>query len=1311
MQIRTSEVMRTASLLCLLVVTSSLAKESTFNISDNETIVFLGGTNMVHLQQAGYFESIVAREYSRQRPKFRDLAWEADTVSRLGTVVERWRRDGFGQFDEQLRRVGATTIIAQFGTLESLTGPGGIDEFKSAYRNLLDEIQKQARQIVLVTPPPFQRPPNDLIPDLSKRNVDLKQYVDATAEVATERNLVFVDLFSDAKTGLTENGMHVAPIAQSQLANEIARQLGIEPPATNELETLRPAVIEKHRLWYDYWRPSNWKLLYGDDAERQFTQGGDNHVRFKEEWKRLLALIDTADQRVWQIAAGGADPGDNRPEPEVLHADPTADIQKEQESFRVMDGFEVNLFASEVEGLTSPLAVRWDTARRMYVTVTTTYPHVIPGDLPNDKIIILEDTNNDGVADKSSIFADGLNIPTGLELGDGGVYIGQNTELLFLKDTDGDGRADVRKVLLGGFGNGDSHQTINSFIWSPGGELYFGQGDGCESRVETPWGSSDLFQAGFYRLRPKRLQMHPLLDDFMGPGNPWGVAFDEWGQIFSVDGAGGVTFLSPGQVPASHRLRLREIGKDGGYCGIGYLDGPQMPESYHGDFVIGDYKRNQVKRFSVSTDGAGFKLTWHEPILKSSHRNFRPVDVKQGPDGAIYVVDWYNPITCHQDDAYRDPTRDKAHGRIWRVSAHTPDGSKAASRRGTHGRRSLNFRDSDGTPDFSDASIGSILQSLKSSYHFTRYQAKRALTDRDPQAVAAELTNWVRSLNPNQPRFEHHLYEALGACATIELVDRGLLNRVLNSQDPRARAYATRVVGRWHDRLEDPLALLADRVTDEHPLVRMEAVIACSAMSLGRSIVIAAKATDHPVDAWIEYAFEQTVRHLEPHWMPALQRGELAFEKPNQLAAVLNIMGGTEASNKLKSLVAEGRLSSESKLHAIGAILAVGSPDDLKKYGLDAETFVVDGAYDASFHAKALARLIEVARFRDERPTGNLAAILTGFIDHPHAQLRASAVTLAGLWEVNETEKHIRFMAEDHTLPVFVRAAAMQAIVQMKSSEGPNLLKKLATESNLIGIRFAAIRSLASVDQTAAAMRALKLFTEIDLHLYHEEATKTLLAFLRHAGGAEALARAVGSNQIEAKHARLIMRSLFATGRSNDILFGSLNRVIGSVQKTPDYAEKFVDRLVIDASSQGDFQRGEVLFRSLACSSCHQVGGAPGGMGPDLSAIGTTLSAHRIVEEMLWPNRQVKEGYAVVQIITDDGQVFQGFERTSKEGHESKDVVLQDLSTKQLITIDKKSIEERHLQGSSMPDGLTAVLERPQLLDLIHYVTGLGKIK
>ena len=135
------------------------------------------------------------------------------------------------------------------------------------------------------------------------------------------------------------------------------------------------------------------------------------------------------------------------------------------------------------------------------------------------------------------------------------------------------------------------------------------------------------------------------------------------------------------------------------------------------------------------------------------------------------------------------------------------------------------------------------------------------------------------------------------------------------------------------------------------------------------------------------------------------------------------------------------------------------------------------------------------------------------------------------------------------------------------------------------------------------------------------------------------------------------------------------------------------------------------MFHSLACNSCHQVGGSPSGIGPELSAIGTTLAPERIVEEILWPNRQVKEGFSVKRVITDDGKVIQGFVRRTRQTQQSGDLAIQDLPTKQLITVPKDTIDEQLDPGSPMPAGLTTVLDNEQLLDLIQYVTELGKIK
>lgn len=1267
----------------IALIPTSVSAQVEFSLTSNDVVVFAGSTDMVSMQQAGYLEAILSDAYPKTEPKFRDLAWETDTVFRQGTAIERWRTDGFGSLGDQLKRVGTTVVIAQFGRLESMTGSKGLASFTQAYQDLIDTFQKQTRRIALVSPTPFEKPPSPLIPDVSKHNGDLALYVKAIAGIAAERKLLFVDLFTGARQGLTDNGMHIKAEAQRHIAYELARKLGIAAPPEARLEPIRLAVIEKHRLWYDYWRPANWKLLYGDDSRRQFTKAVKDYIPFREEWKRLIPLVAKAEQRIWKIARDGKDPGLTRPAPEILHGDQNADIRKELESFKPMKGLKVNLFASEKEGLTSPLAVRWDTAGRMYVTVTTTYPHVFPGHLPNDKIIVLEDTDKDGKADRSTVFADGLNIPTGLELGDGGVYVGQNTELLFLKDTDGDGRADKRRVVLSGFGNGDSHQTINSFVWSPGGELYFGQGDGIESRVETPWGSSELFQAGFHRFRPRRLQLHPLLDDFMGPGNPWGVEFDDWGQIFSIDGAGGVTYLSPGQIPTSHRQRLRTIGKPGGYCGIGYLDGDHLPQALHGDFVIGDYKANRIKRFSVTADGAGFSLQWKEPLLQSSHRNFRPVDVRVGPDGAIYIVDWYNPVTCHQDDAYRDPTRDKAHGRIWRISSDAPPLRQ---------------------PNLAEAPLEAVLEALKSTDRWARYQAKREITSRDTTQVAKGLTAWVNALDPKDARYEHHLYEALGAYATIEVVETTLLRRMLEAKDPRARAYAVRMVGRWHDRLDHPQEWLAKSVEDDNPHVRMEAVMACAAIPSARSIQVAARVVDRLVDPWMDYVLTQAVHYLRPHWLDAFKRGEVEFARPNHLAAVLNKIGGSEVIQNLKEIANSHDLDSKARGAAIAGILAVGGPRDMSEYGLNPEVFTRSGKYDTDFHAEALIKLVNIAKRRNVRPDDDPSDALNRMIDSSHPGLQANALNLAGVWKVTATGSKVLAVVKDETVPFEVRTAAFRALAGMKLERAGSVLGSFAKNPHSPQVRAAAIKALCIVDMESAANYAADLFSFANHSVL--KSASVLEAFLDRKGGGEVLVAALQSSKMTPESSTALLQALYQTGRSDRGLAAVLTKSTDVSGNVPPYSESYVNQLVADAMAMGDAQRGAALMES--CVACHKIGKLGGVIGPDLTSIGTTLSPERIAEEILWPSRQVKEGYTMLQVSTKDGEVHQGYERRTKQSETSGDVVMRQLAIDSLITVREDRIESRQVLDSAMPAGLTTGLTQHQLLDLIRYITTLG---
>jgi len=169
-----------------------------------------------------------------------------------------------------------------------------------------------------------------------------------------------------------------------------------------------------------------------------------------------------------------------------------SEAERELASFRVLDGFEVRLFATEDEGAVKPIAIRFDARGRLWVVGSTVYPQLRPGEVADDKVTILEDTDGDGRADRSTVFAGGFLVPLGLELGDQGAYVSSATELIHVRDRDGDGRADERRVVFRGFGTGDAHQTINSFVWGPSGELMFSQGLHANSRVETPWGLAEL---------------------------------------------------------------------------------------------------------------------------------------------------------------------------------------------------------------------------------------------------------------------------------------------------------------------------------------------------------------------------------------------------------------------------------------------------------------------------------------------------------------------------------------------------------------------------------------------------------------------------------------------------------------------------------------------------------------------------------------------------------------------------------------------------------------------------------------------------
>lgn len=498
--------------------------------------------------------------------------------------------------------------------------------------------------------------------------------------------------------------------------------------------------------------------------------------------------------------------------------------EDERRGFHLPDGFEVQLFASEPQ-IAKPLNMAWDVRGRLWITNTIEYPYPAKGpEAPRDSIKILEDTDGDGQADKVSTFADQLNIPMGLLPVADGVICFNIPDIVLLRDTDGDDRCDERVKILGPFDTTrDTHGMINAMRRGADGWIYACHGFNNQSQVTARDGSSvKLISGNTFRFREDGSRIEVFTT---GQVNPFGMTSDEWGNRYTADcHSKPITALLPGGCYPSFGRKHDGLGfapsmmdhlhGSTAICGLLYYQAEHFPTQFRNRFYSGNVMTSRINCNAITRDGARVVARELPDFMTSDDPWFRPVDILLGPDGALYVADFYNKIIGHYEVPLEHPERDRLSGRIWRItyrgtSAHEPAGSLADYAKQASQRSNLEVLDekelSSINPTRRELAIDRLVQ--RSTSPDVLAQVRKRFSDpvsSDPLRLSCMAVLWQRDELTTQDL--EHLLVAASPRLQVEALrairsgrDGGLLSlatRAMSNDEPQVRLAAIEAIGR-----------------------------------------------------------------------------------------------------------------------------------------------------------------------------------------------------------------------------------------------------------------------------------------------------------------------------------------------------------------------------------------------------------------------------------------------------------------------------------------------------------------------------------
>jgi uncharacterized protein len=979
------------------------------------------------------------------------------------------------------------------------------------------------------------------------------------------------------------------------------------------------------------------------------------------------------------------------------------------------EGFRIELFASEplLEG--KPLAFAFDGDGRVFVAESVDYPNdlVEPGQGEgHDRIVVLADTDGDGRADRRDVFAEPLSVPTSMLAHDGGLIVAQAPHMLYLKDTDGDGKADERKVLFAGWGTGDTHAGPSNLTWGLDGWVYGMVGySGFGGKV----GGEDLrFGAGFFRFKPDGSQLEYLRST---NNNSWGFGFSEEGLVFGstangnpsehmplpnrvyerVRGWSATTLrgiagspkmeLAP-KVAGDGTVAIRQVDHHGHFTAAAghrlYTARAYPREYWNRTAFVCEPTGHIVATFELSPQGAAFTSRMGWDLVASDDEWTAPIQAEIGPDGQVWVIDWYNFIVQHNPTpagfetgkrgAYVTPLRDKTHGRLWRV-VH----EKAA----TTARKSL-----------AQASPEELVAALRDDNMFWRERAQRRLVER-----GARRPDGGRDVVP----------------ALIRLVEDSSVDAIGLNPGAIHAIWTLRQLGALEGPGADSLALARVQSALAHPSagVRMNAIkalprdpgtltklagssLAADPAPLVRLAVLEALGewTPSPEAAAIVTTMLADPRTLADPVLADAATSAAAVQSAGVLPALLSMTAAdSQPSPALIGLI--DRVAEHVARGADGAAVAallVRLPDAPPALAAAALTGLARGwpkGTPAALGAEADAALVK------------LVATLP-------ADVQGQVVTLAQHTGSNALDSQIGRISE--ALIAVIDEADADDVARVEAAE--RLVQLRPADAAMVTLVMDRVGGKTSPEASAGFIAAVGKSSAPEAPTTILDRLGSFTPQLREAAVRVVLANrdwaALLVERLEQKKVALgdipIADRAKLTEHPDRLVRDRAKKAIAAGGGLPNAdRQKVIDEILPVVSRGGDAARGKLVFKEQ-CGKCHMHSGEGGKVGPELTGM-AVHPAHELLIHILDPNRSVEGNYRAYTVTTDDGRVVTGL--LAAESKTAIEIV--DAEGKR-VAIQRSEIDEfQPSPNSLMPVGFEKQIKPEGFADLLAFLTKRGR--